>query len=282
VLVGVAARSVPGVPLPELSASGLPIDGYLLVSGRTDADRVYFVRADSSRLEVPLREGGFAYPVQRRPGETSLRVVAVDSSSGAVAGQTLFFPPLREARALTDIRGSWAERDILALTGRNLMVGYPDGTFRPNRPVNRAEFSAVLVRLLGWPTRPGAAPGFADAAAVPEWARPAVAAAHARGLVNGYPDGTFRPAAPVTRAEAAAVLVRALEPFRDSAPETPPPYPPYTDWRRVPSWAQAPVSRAYAAGIFRGRAAGAFAPDAPVTRAELAAALNRFLAAGRR
>ncbi len=278
VLIEVAARSVPGVPAPELSASGLPFNGYLLVSGRTSADRVHFVRADGSRLEVPLREGGFAYPVQRQPGETSLRVVAVDSQSGAVTGQTVSFPPLREARVLTDIRGSWAERDIQALSARNLMVGYPDGTFRPDRPVNRAEFSAVLVRLLGWPTRPGAAPGFADDAAVPDWARPSVAAARDRGLVSGYPDGTFRPAAPVTRAEAAAVLVRALEQFRDPPPDSPPPY---ADWALVPDWAQAPVSRAYEAGIFRGRPDGRFAPAAPVTRAELAAALNRFLAAGR-
>lgn len=52
---------------------------------------------------------------------------------------------------------------------------------------------------------------FADAGAIPDWAQASVSAAVAKGVIAGYPDGTFRAKTPVTRAEAAAMVLRLLD-----------------------------------------------------------------------
>lgn len=85
--------------------------------------------------------------------------------------------------------------------------------FAAGRPLSRLEAAVVLARVAR-SRRPDLEPGmvvFRDAAAVPEWARDEVAWAVRAGLVQGYPDGTFRPGAPVTRAELAAMLARLLD-----------------------------------------------------------------------
>lgn len=92
-----------------------------------------------------------------------------------------------------------------------LVRGYPDGAFGPERPITRAEISALLVRLLGLePSAPDAAGlPFDDRADVPAWAAGYVGVAFERNLVRGYPDRTFRPLGGATRAEAACLVERA-------------------------------------------------------------------------
>ena len=88
----------------------------------------------------------------------------------------------------------------------HLLEGYSDGSFRPEAAVTRAEFISLLWRISGLE---GAEPAFPD---VPEghWAAAAIGSAAEQGWVTGYPDGRFYPEAPVTRAEAAAILRRYL------------------------------------------------------------------------
>lgn len=84
--------------------------------------------------------------------------------------------------------------------------GYPDGTFRPESPVSRAE----LVKLLcAYFDRPGAAgeTSFPDVPAG-HWAADAIAYAAAQGWISGYPDGSFQPEQTVTRAETVKILNR--------------------------------------------------------------------------
>jgi hypothetical protein len=83
------------------------------------------------------------------------------------------------------------------------MSGYPDGTFRPDQAMSRGEFSRLLWRLAGAPPAPDH--GFAD---VRPWVDGAVAWLSAEGLVTGWPDGTFRPDGPLSRAQAGRVLYR--------------------------------------------------------------------------
>lgn len=100
----------------------------------------------------------------------------------------------------------WFYRAVTALASLSVINGYSDGTFRPSEPVTRAEFIAMLCRV----GEAGAGSGaFAD---VPKdsWYASAVAAAEEKGWVSGYPDGSFRPESPVTRAEAVVVLNRVL------------------------------------------------------------------------
>jgi outer membrane protein assembly factor BamB len=102
----------------------------------------------------------------------------------------------------------WAFPAVGLLTERGVVNGYPDGTFKPENPVSRAEFSKMI--LLSFNLEPVQTSGqtFPD---VPpgHWAHKFVEAAVAYGLVQGYPDGTFRPEGKVTLAEAITLIVRA-------------------------------------------------------------------------
>ncbi|MGB9791054.1 MAG: S-layer homology domain-containing protein, partial [Thermacetogeniaceae bacterium] len=92
----------------------------------------------------------------------------------------------------------WFAEAVRAAAAAGYVSGYPDGTFRPYQSVTRVEAAAFLARLLN--ISGGAPLKFADASQIDEWARPAVAALVGKGVLSGYPDGTFRPKRSITRA----------------------------------------------------------------------------------
>ncbi|MBO8129428.1 MAG: S-layer homology domain-containing protein [Peptococcaceae bacterium] len=277
--VALYAAPQPGVPEPHLSIrSSVPMRNSYFVIGETSADRLWLVY-DGGRKPVNLIEQGqFYYPVPYELARKGVQFVALDQDTGGVTGYELKVPADRHGYHLQDIKGHWAENDIRALSNKGLVAGYPDGTFRPDRPVTRAEFTVFLARLLGLPAGSGEQLPFKDAADVPHWARDAVAAAYTRDLVAGFEDGTFRPGEHTTRVQAAVLLSRAYALLKPLA-ETPVTTPPFTDWQQVPGWAREDVARAYTLGIFRGRHDNSFGPSDFLTRAETAAVLNRFLEA---
>lgn len=152
---------------------------------------------------------------------------------------------------------------IRYLAEKQLVSGYPDGSYRPANTVTRAEMAALLVRAERIAAVQPAVPTFRDVAPG-HWAYGVIEAAAAAGVVSGYPDGTFRPGAPVTRAETAALLVRlSKEPL------------PYVPLPAVvldvahTHWAAAPVAAALDAGVLTLAAPSGFAPDAPATRSQV-------------
>ncbi len=112
---------------------------------------------------------------------------------------------------------AWASNPVSAAVKAGLIKGYPeeDGTmtFRPELPVTRVELAVILSRVavqkLGSQQLPAA--GFADWDQVPAWAQADVSVAGGLDLIKGYPDGAFKPAKEVTRAEAATMMARLLE-----------------------------------------------------------------------
>ena len=157
----------------------------------------------------------------------------------------------------------------------NYIDGYPDGSFRPDANVTRAEAAAMLYRLVVDDDKDAsAAPEVGTAyndVAGSEWYGHIVSYMTAKGLMRGYPDGYFRPEAYMTRAELAAVLCASFAYF--------------FDYTRIPTfrfpdvptdhWAFAPVSACAFFGLARGYADGTFRPDEPITRAEAVTLLNR-------
>ncbi|WP_229696533.1 X2-like carbohydrate binding domain-containing protein [Paenibacillus albidus] len=100
----------------------------------------------------------------------------------------------------------WGAGAINAVAGMGLMKGYNDGTFRPAQTLTRAEMASVLAKLS--PDISPAGNGFGDTTG--HWAEEAIAKAQGAGILNGYKDGTFRPAKLLTRAEAVTAVNRAM------------------------------------------------------------------------
>lgn len=142
----------------------------------------------------------------------TLAVVGITASS--VALFSTVSNPSRAQNANTnfpDTRNYWAQPFIAALAERNIIRGYPDGTFRPNETVDRDEFAAMLRAAFNEPAERRISSG-SDYRDVPEgyWAAPAIKEAYEAGFMSGYPGGYFRPQQPVTRVEALASLAQTL------------------------------------------------------------------------
>lgn len=102
---------------------------------------------------------------------------------------------------------AWAQPAVKAAAADGLVSGYADGSFRPNDTIRRAELAVLIGRVLELPEGEGRTPGFADAPQIPAWAAGPAAEAERLGLIQGR-GGRFEPAAAVTRAEAAVLLLR--------------------------------------------------------------------------
>ena len=111
---------------------------------------------------------------------------------------------------LTDVAPhQWYAGEVAKGLAAGFVKGYADGTFRPNQPITRQEAAVIVASLLGLePNDEQLVRKFRDGDAIAEWSRNAVAAVVEHGYMNGYPDGTFRPAQPITRAEAIVTLDR--------------------------------------------------------------------------
>lgn len=117
--------------------------------------------------------------------------------------------PSAYATAFTDIPPDSAYYDA-SIWGRvtSIAIGEPDGRFRPYDTVTREECIALLYRFSGCPPVTQTTLPFSDFSSVSDWARPAMCWAYTSGILYGNAEGTCTPLAPITRAEAAALLTR--------------------------------------------------------------------------
>ena len=182
-------------------------------------DRIYsdttlyaiWKRAEEERVEEPEEIKGddhkayiFGYPNGTvRPNGSITRAEAA-----AMLARLLNIEAIGSAAKpqFTDTDSSWYNKAINAVVFRGIMKGYPDGRFRPNAPITRAEFTQMISTIDNKPY--GVAP-FAD---VPgHWAERAIGSEYQAKRITGYPDGLFRPDANITRAEAAVILNKIFE-----------------------------------------------------------------------
>ncbi|MBU5442212.1 S-layer homology domain-containing protein [Paenibacillus sp. MSJ-34] len=154
---------------------------------------------------------------------------------------------------------------------QQIVSGYPDGTFKPDSPVTRAEFTVMLARTLKLDGA-GSAPALTDWSKIGAWAEQAVALAVQAGIVNGYEDGSFRPEAHITRAEMASMIARALGGLLDENATTG-----FADDEDIPKWSKGAVAAIRQLDIVIGRGAGRFVANDAATRAEAVAMLLRML-----
>jgi hypothetical protein len=166
------------------------------------------------------------------------------------------------------------------LTSRWVVGGEPDGTYGPDNLATRAEFTAVAVRSLhldGWNASGGPATTFSDTQAG-DWYLQSVSEGVAAGVVQGYPDGSFRPDQPLLREEAIVLTLRLARTLGISSPsEDGSSAPTVGDLQDVSDWANSDVSASLALGIVSGDDAGMLRPQEIVTRAEMATMMLRVL-----
>jgi len=150
------------------------------------------------------------------------------------------------------------------------IIGYEDGSVRPNNNITRAEVATIFFRLLEESVRDRHMTQDNDFSDVSEgqWFNCAISTMSSMGIINGYPDGTFRPNEPITRAEFAAIAARFDKRTANTAAK-------FSDIRG--HWAINEISVACENGWINGYPNGTFAPNQDITRAEAMTLVNRVL-----
>jgi DMSO/TMAO reductase YedYZ molybdopterin-dependent catalytic subunit len=170
----------------------------------------------------------------------------------------LMAPVKLTEQALADIAGHWAEESIKEMVNLGAVSGYPDGTFRPNDKITRAEFATILVKALKLEKKSGKV--FDDTSGY--WAEEAISTAASHGIISGYDDHIFGVKDAVTREQMAAIMVRAGQ-FAQVLEEVF-----FKDQDHISAWAKNAVMIAVKHGIINGYPDRTLRPRHTATRAE--------------
>lgn len=203
------------------------------------------------------------FDISAEPGYMIIDVIVDDKSMGPL--DSYEFKKVKEAHTLV-------VRTTSLLTGDHIayISGYPDSTVHPNANITRAEVATIFYRLLNDDVKSNGAEEkspFTDV--TPDaWYAQAVMKLAQMGILKGYEDGSFKPAASITRAEFATVASRfdKLETGSKTFSDVP-----------LSHWAYAAISSATEKGWVSGYEDGTFKPEKAITRAEVAKLTNAVL-----
>lgn len=180
--------------------------------------------------------------------------------------------------SFTDVSSDyWALPFIQALAQRGIITGFPDGTFKPNQSVTRAEFATLIQKAFNQnPVRQLSSSGFVD---VPTnyWAADAIREAYETGFLTGYPGNLFQPNQQIPKVQALVALTSGLGlNVNDNASTINSTY--YTDASAIPNYAVNNVAAATQARLVVNYPnVNQLNPQVPLTRAEAAAILYQAL-----
>jgi hypothetical protein len=180
-----------------------------------------------------------------------------------------FAPQVFAAGNPTDTGGHWAEGQVLAGINYGYIDGYPDGTFKPENTISRAEFVKIVNSARNYTAMTNIP--FRDVP-VNEWYFQEVQKAYQAGYITGDNEGNFNPSAQITRQEVAVILNR-IAPGGDTS---------YAlngvnDANSIDEWALPAVRAVYSRGYITGNDAGNFSPLSPLKRGEAVTIMNRVL-----
>ena len=224
-----------------------------------DPDRYvpYTLNADGSRSVIPVSsvlDGVLAYLIPEDGREVYFMESPVDFG---------------------DIRGHWAEKNVIWAAAHSLFNGVGNEQFDPNGTMTRAMFVTVLYRIAGAPAVSGKCP-FQDVEPG-SWYENAVTWAAEKGIVKGVSADRFDPKGNVTREQMCAFVARFLRTF-GYTPELGAKVE-FKDAASIASWAAEDVELCQRMGIVSGKPGGAFDPKASATRAENATVMRRMIEA---
>ncbi len=214
-------------------------------------------------------------------------VVEVTKAYQVSASRRRIFVPVMVILMLTQMLPSvalafdsshWAHKWLSESQVREIVKGYPDGSVQPDRPVTRAEFCTILIRLMK--EEAAAQSGlrlpshFVDVG--PNyWGKGYLEIAYEKGIFLGEDGGKAWPDRSITRAEAVTMVDRCAAilgvPMSATSGRS------FLDSNRIPQWARLAVQRLSGAKVVEGDSDGRFYPDRNLTRAEAAALAIRCL-----
>ena len=167
----------------------------------------------------------------------------------------------------------WGYSIITSMSTQGIIAGYPDGTFKPNADITRAEFATMLAKALGLNIT-NTTTAFTDVAQG-SWDYGPVNAAAAAGLVSGLGNNQFGPYTLITREQMAVMVAKAMGAKAPVVNGTE--LNAFNDGSQVSSWAVTGMDEAVKAGIVIGMSADHLAPQAHATRAQAAAMIYQLL-----
>ena len=238
----------------------------ITVNGSTDSvndDGSYVIETLAPDASVTIT---YTYKVVRSDGGKTLSNTATAKDENGTTGEAT-----EEVVVKRPSSGGDVEPPVLDTENHyGYIVGYDDGTVRPNGKITRAEVATIFFRLLTDESRDAywcQTNDFSDVSAS-DWFNNAISTLTNAGILDGYEDGTFRPNGNITRAEFATIAVR----FFDLTYEGEDLFPDISD-----HWARDYINQAAAAGFVNGYEDGTFRPNNAITRAEAVTLVNRTL-----
>lgn len=177
-----------------------------------------------------------------------------------------FLPVFGEEMQSNDYSSHWAKETIESALASGIVSGYPDGSFKPDQAIGRAEFFTLVNSAFKINTVSEVK--YTD---VKGDAWYAASIAKSTGYADGYPDGTIQPEGNISRQEAAVILsrVKTLTPTAS--------VPAFTDASSIADWSRQAVIAALEARIMIGYPDGSFKPTSKITRAEALVAVYNGL-----
>ncbi|WP_250673802.1 S-layer homology domain-containing protein [Paraclostridium ghonii] len=255
--------------VPDVDFMSVPHHG-----SRGSSTQTFLNKAKPEYAVVSVGENSYGHPTQdalNRYANIGTKVYRTDIDGNVVIKTDGISNTINKSNAsfdFNDIRGHWGESQIKAFINKGYINGYPDGTFRPNNSITRAEFVTIFNNQFGLTNRSGKV--FNDTAY--HWAKDAIDIAVTNGVCNGMSNTEFGPDQPITR-EQAAKMVANYKGIKDSYYDR---VGGYKDGWNTSNWAIAEVEAILEAGYMNGYSEdNTFRPKNNITRAEAVSTLTR-------
>lgn len=283
---GTTDTTVPSVNIHSVTPSSQDAPQTLTLSGavKDDIDGVLprdniHVTLDGTVLPFNYNEkaGAFTASLTNDGLAHRLTVTAMDGSGNLGRASQDIPAAAGSPSQFTDTESYWGKTYVNYMYTSGITTGYPDGTFRPNNNISRAQFTVMLYRYLHLDESrySRVVLPFADLAEIPAYALPAIRALYTEGIVNGSTgaDGQlyFNPGSSLTRAQAATMIGRTQARGYALAALT------FTDAASIPAYAADFIRTMTAQGVISGYADGSFKPHNPITRGQMAKILYNLM-----
>lgn len=218
-----------------------------------------------------IRNNG-RYDLYNATRGNTLLSIGNEVDPGRISGSFEFVASNTPPSAFADVRGHWAQAYIDALATRGIIGGFPDGTFRPDAPVTRAQFAAIINKAFT-PQPKRSEINFVDVRS-DFWGRQAIQSAYQGQFMSGYPGQVFQPEQRIPRVQVVVSLANGLELRTDRVTAVSR----YQDASQIPDWAVGAIAAATQQNIIVNYpVASQLNPNREATRAEVAAFIYQAL-----